>query len=46
MRLRNGSQIARKVLETALVFKVEIAFDQPDAPQRIIEATLENFRRR
>ncbi len=46
MRLLHGSEIARKILETLLVFKVEMAFDQPDAPQRIIEATLENFRRR
>ncbi len=46
MRLARGSEIARKVLEKALVFRIEVAFDQPDAPQRIIEATLENFRRR
>ncbi len=46
MRLLHGSDVARKVLEKLLVFKVEMAFDQPDAPQRIIEATLENFRHR
>ncbi len=46
MRLARGSEIARKVLEATLVFRIEVAFDQTDAPQRIIEATVENFRRR
>ena len=46
MRLARGSEISRKVLDAALVFRIEIAFDQPDAPQRIIQDTLENFRRR
>ena len=46
MRLTRGSDIARKVLEKSLVFKIEVAFDQPDTPQRIIEATMESFRRR
>jgi tetraacyldisaccharide 4'-kinase len=46
MRLARGSAIASKVLDAAMVFRVEVAFDQPDAPQRIIEAALENFKRR
>ncbi|MGB8818941.1 MAG: tetraacyldisaccharide 4'-kinase [Rhizobiaceae bacterium] len=46
MRLARGSESARKVMDTALVFKIEVVFDQPDAAQRIIEETLENFRRR
>jgi tetraacyldisaccharide 4'-kinase len=46
MRLERGSAVARKVLDAALVFRIEIVFDQTDAPQRIIEATMENFRRR
>ena len=46
MRLLHGSEIARKVLDSAIVFRVEMVFDQPDAPRQIIEQTLENFRRR
>ena len=46
MRLTRGSEIARRVLEKSLVFRIEVAFDQPETPQKIIEATLENFRRR
>mgnify|MGYP003555834211 FL=1 len=46
MRLLRGSEAARRVLEAALVFKVEVQFDQPDAANYIIEQTLESFRRR
>ena len=46
MRLLRGSDVARQVLEAALVFKVEVQFDQPDAPNYIIGQTLESFRRR
>lgn len=46
MRLARASAMARKLLEKTLVFRIEVAFDQPDAPQRIIDATIEKFRRR
>ena len=46
MRLARGSETARSVLDATLVFKVEMVFDQVDVPTRIIEQTLENFRRR
>lgn len=46
MRLLRGSEAARRVLEKALVFKVEVQFDQPDAIAYIIGQALENFRRR
>jgi tetraacyldisaccharide 4'-kinase len=46
MRLLRGSEAARQVLEAALVFKIEVQFDQPDAPNYIIGQTLESFRRR
>lgn len=46
MRLLRGSEAARRVLEKLVVFKVEVQFDQPDAPKYIIEQAVENFKRR
>jgi tetraacyldisaccharide 4'-kinase len=46
MRLLRGSELARQVLDAAVVFKIEVQFDQPDAPNYIIGQTLENYRRR
>jgi tetraacyldisaccharide 4'-kinase len=46
MRLVRSSPVAQALLEKTLVFRVEVAFEQPDTAQRIIEETLENFRRR
>ncbi len=43
MRLLRGSAVARQVLERTLVFKIEVRFDQPDAPEYIIGQTLDNF---
>jgi tetraacyldisaccharide 4'-kinase len=46
MRLARGSEMARKVLEKTIVLRIEMTFDQPDTSRRIVEQTLENFRRR
>jgi tetraacyldisaccharide 4'-kinase len=46
MRLERGSQAARMVLEKAIVFRIEMVFDQADAPVSMIEQTIENFKRR
>ncbi|MGL4489974.1 MAG: tetraacyldisaccharide 4'-kinase, partial [Rhizobiaceae bacterium] len=46
MRLARGSATARKVLEATIVFRIEMTFDQSDAPKRVIQQTIENFKRR
>jgi tetraacyldisaccharide 4'-kinase len=46
MRLTRGSAMARKLLEKTIACRIEMTFDQVDAPLRMIEQTLENFRRR
>jgi tetraacyldisaccharide 4'-kinase len=46
MRLARGTEMARRVVEKTLVFRVEMTFDQADAPMKMIEQALENFRRR
>jgi tetraacyldisaccharide 4'-kinase len=46
MRLARGSEIARQVLEKAIILRIEMTFDPVEVPKQIIEQTLENFRRR
>ncbi len=46
MRLARGSEMAQKVLEKTIVLRIEMQFEQPEVSRRIIEQTLENFRRR
>lgn len=46
MRLARGSETACRVLEKAITLRIDMTFDQTDVPRRMIEQTLENFRRR
>ena len=46
MRLSGGSATARQVLAKAFVLRIEMKFDQPDAPQRMIETAIERHKAR
>ena len=45
-RLHGGTDTERNFMKNCNILKVELAFDAPDAPERIIQMTREAFRRR
>ena len=46
MRMAGGSATAKAVLEKTFVFRIEMKFDQPDAPQRMIQTAVERHKAR
>jgi tetraacyldisaccharide-1-P 4'-kinase len=46
MRLAHDSPVSQALLQKCFVFKIEMRFDQPDAPTRMIEATVAKFKER
>lgn len=45
-RLRHGSEVARRLLERIRVLEIDAVFEPESAPRRIIQETLDAFRRR
>jgi tetraacyldisaccharide 4'-kinase len=45
-RLRHGSPAARRLLERTQVLEIDAVFEPESAPRRIIQETLDAFRRR
>ena len=46
VRLRGGSPAAKALAERTLVLEIDLAFDDPRVPSKIVDRTLEAFARR